>query len=209
MEEIKNRLNELLNQISNNPEYQGETFSYSGIYFEICDSEIYEMPNDFSYSPRGGSGLDTFYGPSKEENDYMEWLMKELDFNEYFFQELIEDYGYFSEENAQEYFELEYLEDMEWDVDEDEKDMLDKARTYLAIVKHIEEDDSPFDDIQNFSETLEYYGLESDRLYYEFEGEICDFLETCSVAMEPRGTFEDFTDEKWIEILENISEYIE
>ena len=50
---------------------------------------------------------------------------------------------------------------------------------------------------------------ESDILYYEYEGEILEFEDTLCNSMEPRGTYEDFSDDKWIEILENIDRYIE
>lgn len=223
------RLTELLIQISGDPKYIGKTFSCSNIYFKISDGEIWEVSKDFSETARGDGGdICTFRGPSKEENDYMEKLMNEIGFDEFFFTELIEDYGYFSEKNAREYFQLEALEymdeysdaevDEESDDDENEDDYrfdeLDekaekKARTYLAIVERLEKDDSPFGSIYEFAETLQYYGLESDGLYYWYEGEICDFQETCSDAMEPRGTYENLTDDEWIEILENIDKYIE
>ena len=52
------------------------------------------------------------------------------------------------------------------------------------------------------------YGLEPDCLYYEWEGEYIDLYENICDIGEERGSYDRFSDEKWIEIIENVDEYI-
>ena len=120
--------------------------------------------------------------------------MKKLDVDEYFFSELIDDCGEFDDE-----YVLEFFED-----NEDE----DSAQTYLKIKKEIECGKTPFAEIDDFVSALGRYGLEPDCLYYEWEGEYIDLYENICDTGEERGSYDRISGEKWIDILENIDEYI-
>jgi hypothetical protein len=120
--------------------------------------------------------------------------MKKYDIDEYFFSELIDDCGEFDDE-----YVLEYYED-----NEDEE----SARIYRKIKKEIESGKTPFGTIDDFVSALGRYGLESNCLYYEWEGEYIDLHDNICDTGEERGTYDSMSDEEWIELLENIDKHI-
>jgi hypothetical protein len=52
------------------------------------------------------------------------------------------------------------------------------------------------------------YGLESDRLYYEWEDGFIALYDNIYDTGMSRGSYETLDDESWIAILENIDEHI-
>lgn len=99
--------------ISNDPKYVGCVFTAPGIYFVICNSEIREISNDASSSPKGGWFPNIVTGPSEEESECLAELMDSLGFDKNFFRDYLDDCFGFDEEEAEEYFE-----------DDDDKDYL-------------------------------------------------------------------------------------
>ena len=99
------RINELLEAISNNEKYRGNVFSGPGIYFVIKNDEVLEISDDAGYDPKGGWFPDILSGPTKEENACLEKLMEKFDFDECFFNNLVEDCGEFDDEYVLDYFE--------------------------------------------------------------------------------------------------------
>lgn len=51
---MENRINELLEAISNNDRYNGCVFWGRGIYFVIGNGKLWEISDDASCSPKGG-----------------------------------------------------------------------------------------------------------------------------------------------------------
>lgn len=188
------RIEELLESISNNKKYKCCVFSGRGIYFVIKHGTVWEISDDASCSPRGGWFPDIVSGPTAEENKCLEAIMEKYDIDEYFFSELIDDCGEFDDE-----YVLEYYED-----NEDEE----SSKIYRKMKKEIESGKTPFETIDDFVSALGRYGLESDCLYYEWEGEYIDLYDNICDTGEERGTYDSMSDEDWIDLLENIDKHI-
>ena len=188
------RIEELLESISNNEKYNGCVFWGRGIYFVVGNGSLWEISDDASCSPRGGWFPDIVSGPTAEEDACLQKMMNELGFDEYFFKEIIDDYGEFDDE-----YVLEYFED-----NEDEE----SAKIYRKMKKKIESGKTPFATIEDFASAVGRYGLESDCLYYEWEGEYIDLHDNICETGESRGSYDSMDDNEWIELLENIDEHI-
>ena len=65
---MENRINELLEAISNNDRYNGCVFWGRGIYFVIGNGKLWEISDDASCSPKGGWFPDIVAGPTDEED---------------------------------------------------------------------------------------------------------------------------------------------
>lgn len=188
------RLNELLKAISNNPKYNNRVFYGSGIYFIICDAEITEISDDAGCSPRGGWFPDIISGPTEDENKCLESMMEKFGFDEEFFRDITYFYGEFDEDYVEEYFEEQ----------EDERSL----EIYRKIKKKIESGKTPFDSVNSFANALGRFGLDSDVLYYEWEGEHIDLYDNIAETGEYRGYYDNMSDEEWITLLEHIDEHI-
>ena len=187
-------IQQLLTTISNNDKYNGCVFHGPGIYFVIGNGSLWEISDDASCSPRGGWFPDIVSGPTLEENKYLEEMMKKYDIDEYFFSELIDDCGEFDDE-----YVLEYFED-----NEDEE----SAKIYRKMKKQIESGKTPFETIDDFVSALGRYGLESNCLYYEWEGEYIDLHDNICDTGEARGSYDSMSNEEWVTLLENIYDHI-
>ena len=187
-------IQQLLTTISNNDKYTGCVFHGPGIYFVIGNGSLWEISDDASCSPRGGWFPDIVSGPTLEENKYLEEMMKKYDIDEYFFSELIDDCGEFDDE-----YVLEYFED-----NEDEE----SAKIYRKMKKQIESGKTPFETIDDFVSALGRYGLESNCLYYEWEGEYIDLHDNICDTGEARGSYDSMSNEEWVTLLENIDDHI-
>lgn len=194
MDEEDIRLRELLEEISNNEKYQGRVFEGPGIYFIIYDGKIREISSDAGGSPRGGWFPAIVSGPTAEESKCLQSMMDALGFDEEFFNELIEDQGEFDEESALEYFEEQ----------EDE----DSAEIYRKIEKKIASGKTPFESVGDFVDALGRYGLDSDCLYYEWEGEFIDLYDNIGETGESSGYYDSMSTGEWIELLENIDKWL-
>ena len=185
----ENRLNELLESISQNEKYRGSVFHGPGFYFIVVNGKIWEMTdNSEGYYP------EIVSGPTVDEKECLSSMMESLEFDEDFFKEMIEDCFEFSDEDA-----LEYFED---NGDED------SARTYRKMKRMVKSGKTPFETMEDLVSALGRYDLDLDCLYYEWEGEYIDLYENVDSTGDPRGEFESFDDEEWIGILENIDAYI-
>ena len=187
-------IQQLLTTISNNDKYNGCVFHGPGIYFVIGNGSLWEISDDASCSPRGGWFPDIVSGPTLEENKYLEEMMKKYDIDEYFFSELIDDCGEFDDE-----YVLKYFED-----NEDEE----SAKIYRKMKKQIESGKTPFETIDDFVSALGRYGLESNCLYYEWEGEYIDLHDNICDTGEARGSYDSMSNEEWVTLLENIDDHI-
>lgn len=187
-------IQQLLTTISDNEKYNGCVFHGKGIYFVIGNGSLWEISDDASCSPRGGWFPDIVSGPTAEENKCLEEMMKKYDIDEYFFRELIDDCGEFDDE-----YVLEYFED-----NEDEE----STEIYLKMKKQIESGKTPFETIDDFVSALGRYGLESDCLYYEWEGEYIDLHDNICDTGEARGSYDSMSNEEWVTLLENIDDHI-
>ena len=186
------KLNELLEAVSNNPELQNCVFQANCIYFVIWNSKIFEIPDSSGCSPKGGTLLDVFRGPSAVQNEYVQALMDELGFDECFFSEIMYDLYDFDEDEILGLFE-------------DDEDSFD---TFKKIIKHFNKGNSPFKDLQELVYGIMRHGLSHDLLYYEWEGDFIELYDNICDTGEGRGYYEDMSDEEWINVLENIEKYI-
>ena len=191
---MENRINELIESISQNDNYRGCVYWGRGIYFIIRRGEILEISDDAGCSPRGGWFPDIFKGPTVEEDQCLMSLMESLGFDEEFFSNLIEDYGEFDVEYIEEYFEET----------EDE----DSMKIYRKIKKKIDSGKTPFGSVNDFASALLRYGLDSDCLYSEWEGEFIDLYDNIAETGGKRGSYDRMSDQDWIELLENIDKHI-
>ena len=88
---MENRINELLEAISNEEKYNGCVFWGRGIYFVIGNGKLWEISNDVGGFPRGGWFPDIVTGPTPDEVKCLTEMMSSLGFDESFFSTLIED----------------------------------------------------------------------------------------------------------------------
>lgn len=183
------KLTKLLNDISKNEDLYGDIYETGSTFFIISDGEIIEISNDASCSPKGGWFPEIVKGITPEQDEYFSKIMAKYDIDECFFKEMLWDCDGFDEESA-----LEYYEEGE-----------EKLEIYKKLLSEV--GNSPFDNMSDFVDAYRRWGLEENTLYYEWEGEWIDFYENISDFGECRGTHEEYSDEEWIEILENIEEY--
>ena len=191
---MENRINELLESISNDDKYNGCVFWGRGIYFVIGNGNLWEISDDASCSPKGGWFPDIVKGPTAEEANCLTKMMTSLGFDEDFLRDLIFDCEGFDEESAEEYF----------DESEDE----DSLKIYRKIKKKIDSGATPFESVNDFASALMRYGLDENCLYYEWEGEYIDLHDNIAETGEERGYFDRMNDEEWIDVLENIDKHI-
>ena len=205
LSEAQIRLNELIHEISSNPEYEGCIFNDHGWYFIITNDEI-SLLSDTDPCSLKGTPISAFTGPSQEEHDFIEKLMDELEFDEFFFDAPYNEYWGYDEENFLEYFADGYDEEDEAYEDDDPPENL---LIFKAIIEKVETEDSPFGSMGDFVEAIRMYDLEPDVYYYEWEGEYIELYENiaeCGEAFEDYVT-EDDEFEEWVETLENIDNY--
>lgn len=191
--EMDERISTLLWEISQSEKYAGCVFSAPGIFFIIENGKIREISNDVSGSPRGGWFPDLVTGPTEEENACLKALMNKLDFDEYFFDEVLEEIGEFDEEAIVEYFE------------ENDEDSLE---IYEKMARKIEAGKTPFESMDDFVNALKRYGLCCGVLYYEWEGDYVDLHENIEEIGEEPGYYDSLSKEEWISILEDIDNHI-
>ncbi len=181
-----------LEYLSEDEKYNGKIFYIPGAYFTIANSSLWEISSDVCCTPKGGFP-DIFSGPTAEESACLKQMMEELDFEEDFFAEMIDDCGDFYDEDAEEYFE---------ETDED------ALKIYRKIKKKVESGKTPFASMDDFVFALTRIDLEPDCLYYEWEGEFFDLHDNICETGEERGSYENLSDDEWIKIFKNIDEHI-
>ena len=106
-------IEEFLESISSNPKYNNCVFAGPGIYFVISNGSLWEISNDASCSPKGGWFPSIVSGPTADETKCLTSMMEALGFDEYFFNDIIDEYGEFSDEEVLEYFEYIERENVE------------------------------------------------------------------------------------------------
>ena len=193
----KARIAELLESISNDEKYNGCVFGANVVYFVIANGKLWEIPDNDGCGPRGGCCLDIITGPSVEKSEFIEKLMNELDFDECFFREMLEDFG--EAEGIEDEEILDYFEE-----NEDE----DSVAIYKKIKRKLKGSKDLFEDLSDFVICVDRYGLESDTLYYEYEGEYYDLYDNICETGGPIGEFDSLSDDEWINVLEDIDRHI-
>jgi hypothetical protein len=204
-DDVEAKFERLLHKIGNDPKYNGCVFEDTGFYFVVYEDGITCMTNMSGDTPKGGSYLYAVSGPTEEEHNFIENLMTELNIDEDFFSEMIDAYWEFNEEDALEFFE-EQAEEVEYD---EEEDATKNLETYKKIVKAVSLENSPFESMEAFYEAFERDPwCEPGVLYYKWEGEYFELYDNiCEVgeSWEDEGSYDI---EEWIEILEDIDNYI-
>lgn len=187
------QMKQLLQEISESGRYRDSIFAESGIYFVIVNAEIRTISSDASCLPKGGWFPEIISGPSVEERECLEKMMNSWDFDIDFFDKMIEDCGEFCEEDALEYFE-----------DNDDED---SAKIFWKMRRQVSAGKTPFESMEDLVSALTRFDLDGD-LYYEWEGEYIHFFNNICDVGEAPGTYDNYSAEKWIEILENLEEHI-
>ncbi len=187
------RIEELLEQISADEKYQESVFEAGGVYFIIGNCTLWEIPADSGDSPKGGWCPEIVYGPEPDEKACLKEMMEKLEFDSTFFSGCWEECWGCENEIIMEYFE------------EQEGGLAD---VFKQMVEMIESGNTIFETMEEFMEAVRCYDLEGGRMYYVWEDMFIDFHDNIADVGEPRGTYEDWEDERWIEILENIDSYV-
>ena len=181
----ENRLNELLETISQNEKYKGCVFHGPGFYFIVVHGKIWEMTdNSEGYYP------EIVSGPTVEEKECLTSMMDSLGFDEDFFRDYLDDCFDFDEEEAEEYFE-----------DNDDEDSL---KIFRKLKRKVASGKTPFASMEELVGALMRYELDCDTLYYEWEGEFIEFYDNIRDCGECRGYYDSLNDGDWIGILEDI-----
>lgn len=191
VDEDKKRIEELIRSISGNDTYSRRVYEADGIYFIIHDGEILEISNDAGYDPKGGWFPDIVSGLSDEEADDLHDFMNDADGDIRLFEELVENNVY--DDCAEDYIKEKYDEST--------------LEGYLKVEQAIESGNTPFDSMDELFSAIERYWLDSECLYYKWEGEYIDLYENICDCGEKRGYFDSIDSSKWINILENIDDY--
>lgn len=190
--DIQKKIETLLHKLSEEGNTYGEIYEVSCIFFIIANDAIWEIPNDAGCSPKGGWFPEIVTGPSVEEDAYLTTIMEKYGFDEYFFNDYLDDCFEYDEDSALEYFE------------ENDEDSL---KIFKKMLKEVESGKTPFDSMEDFVSAVRRYGLDSGWLYYEWEGEWIDFYDNIAETGEARGYYDNLSDERWLEILENLDKY--
>lgn len=185
-------LDALLRVASENEKYDNSVFEAPGIYFAINNGKIYEIPDDASCSPRGGWFPEIFRGPTDEQNIFIDRIITQFGIDESFFSEMVWDLGDdFETSDVFEYFE------------EDEN-----ALSIAHSIKRICDTEAiPFKSFEELIIIFERYGCNYELLYYMWEGTVIEMNDNIVCCGEPVGSYESFSTEKWIEIINNLDEY--
>ena len=195
----------LLKKIANDPKYAGAVFEDSSFYFVVGEDGIACMTNMSGDSPKGGSYLYTVSGPTEEEHKFINDLMEKLNIDEYFFSEMIDACCEFDEEDAFNFFN-EAAEEFDYEEDADETKNFEIYKKIIAAVK---EKDSPFKSVNDFYDAFERDPwCDPGCLYYKWEGEYIDLYDNiceCGENWEDEGSYYI---EEWVDILENIDDYL-
>lgn len=193
VEQVENQITRKLHEISKTPELSACVFECATFFFVVKDGEILEMPNDASESPKGGWFPDIVTGLPSELEDYIRSHQGQLDFDDEFLEDL--------QENVDDDMSTEDIIAL-YDDDEDRQDCLRRLAELLA------DPSCPFHSMQHYLACLPLFGLEPDRLYYEWEGDYIDLWENVADCGEERGSYDDFEPEDWLEVLNDIRSYI-
>ena len=191
-------LDELIEKISSSHKYDDCVFEVGAIFFVLFKGKIVEMLDEVgcSASPRGGSFPTIFYGPSNEQKKYIKELQKEYGFTDSFLYEILEDsfssFGEFDEDEIIEKLEEENTQDME---------------IFNKIINRLKTDTNPFISAEEFFLCLDRIDLDCDTLYYKYDGYFIDLFENVLDCGSDRGEHEDYTDEEWIAILNDLDRY--
>jgi len=197
------RLNELIHEISSNPDYDGCIFNDLGWYFIVINDEILLLSDTDPCSLKC-TPISAFTGPSQEEHDFIEKLMDEIGFNQYFFDGAYGQWFGYDEDDFYEYFADGYDEEVDG-----EDDIPEDLAKFKAIIEKVNGESSPFESMDEFVGAVRRYDLDPDVYYYEWEGDFIDLYENiadCGESYEDYFT-EDDEFEEWIETLENIDNY--
>lgn len=187
------RKEELLKQISADEKYHHCVFWGPGIYFVIVGGRIWTISDDAGSSPHGGGFPDIVTGPTEEEKECLQGLMDTMGFDETFFSEVIEDYGEFDEEYAEEFFS---------DNDDD-----DSLKIYRKLRRMVNSGKTLFKSIEDFASALARFELDDD-LYYEWEGDYIHFFGNIYDCGEAPGYYDELSTAEWVEILEHLDRHI-
>ena len=153
-----------------------------------------EISDDAGYNPRGGWFPDIVTGPTKEEADYLNLMMDSIGFGFDFFADAIDSCGEFCDSDTEAFFE-----------ENEDNESLEK---YQQIKEEIESGKTPFESIYDLVSVIERSDLDTDCLYYMWEGEYIDLYDNICDCGEERGTFDGLSESDWIDILENIEVHI-
>ncbi len=187
------KLEKRLREISDDPALSAGVYHEETkcVFFIVKDGEILEMTDDNSDSPKGGSFPRIVSGYPEEEN-------REL-------QSVLEQYGV-----EEEWFDAELTEEYE-DLDEEDEERLeelfedeDAREAVTRLIADINGGKLPYADLGELVERLRRTELEEGRLYYEWYDDYIDLWENIADVGESRGTYEDLSDEEWLEILEDL-----
>ena len=176
----------------------GKIYESGSAYFVVTEDEIYEIPSTTNETPKGGY-LELFRGPDRAKAEAAEELMEQFGIEPTFFKDIYdypEDVDLDSEEETLDNFDIE---------DEDEAR---NAKIIRDMQTLIQEGECPFDSVNEIAEIFPIYDLDPDSLYYEWEGEYIEALDNIYETGEPRGTYSDNDDYDWLEILENLDNYL-
>ena len=184
----------LLEKIENSERFSGRVFEKEPYFFTVSGGELHIMPSDTGESVKGSWFPPLVAGPNKKQRIFIDNLMKEIGFDEDFFDDYMEEYMEFNEEWLQDYFE--------------ETEDKTSSRIYKKIKERVESDDSPFTNMEDFTNILGRYDLDGDRLYYKWEDDYIDLYENVCDVGDPRGVYEDWDDDDWIEILTDPEDYL-
>lgn len=176
---------------------QGNVYESNCAYFVITEDDIYEIPTNTGDTPKGGSYLDLFYGPAKEKQDAAKIIMDKYSIDEYFFINIYdwpEDYDLEGEEA--------------FSVFEGNDDDKRNSGIIREIQNTVISGKTPFKTVAEVAETFKLYGLDPACQYYEYDGEYFEVEENILECGEPRGTYSGNSDYDWLEILDNLDDYL-
>lgn len=78
----------------------------------------------------------------------------------------------------------------------------------MHTVSYVKEGKTPFLSLNEFVVKLKHFSLDSNNLYYWWEGDYIDLFENINDVGEPRGEYDSLDDSEWLSVLTNLQDYI-
>lgn len=196
----------LLEAIDNaNEKCPGKVFYAFNGYFTLYEGGIDYLSDQYGDGPKGGGAIPIFTGLKDEDEEYLESLLEEYDINASVFSHKLNDSFPFtlpSEISADEYedevFQL-------WEDDEEHEPSEDEQK-YFNLKKAVESGKTKYKTMDELLDNVYRLGLSPDTLYYPWEGGSVELQDT--IAWSDEDALYVATEEKWIEVLNNIESYV-
>ena len=191
-EEAEELLDTVLSEISEDEKLADNVYLGDCIYYVIRNGEIYEITDDAGDLPRGGWFPEIIRGLKPDVKECIDKIREEVEEAA----DIDELYNLIKENLNEDCLDddeiLEMLKDME---------ELDCLKLFRKLKRAVKKTADMFSDVTEFFQAYQKYDLDPNTLYYWWEDDYIDLYDNIQSFGEPRGSFEEFSAQEWLEEL--------